>query len=200
MALRITIKWLLVATMFLGLCGCLGGTVAQQLVRSMLMHGADQATAAAIETHEKNDKLAAQKMPLKNTPPDPYQIAFINAAFETVSAQIEPLPATPLDEDIPLQMMQETKLVQVEVWSLLVGDEKQNILEKARLQGATNLPPKAEWKLWQIAIGAAYNNSQGNEKQPITFLIPPEMGKVYSGKKALVELSRQGELNIVRYF
>lgn len=50
MALRITIKWLIVAAMFLGLCGCFGGTVAQQLWRSMLMQGADQATAAAIET------------------------------------------------------------------------------------------------------------------------------------------------------
>ena len=200
MALRITIKWLIVAAMSLGLCGCFGGTVAQQLVRSMLLHGADQAIAAAIVTQGKNDKLAAQKMPLKNTPPDHYQIAFINTAFETVSAQIEPLPATALDEGIPLQMMQETKLVQVEVWSLLVGDEKQNILEKARLQGATSLPPKAEWKQWQIAIGATCNDSQSNQKQPITFLIPPEMGKVYSGEKALVEISRQGELNVARYF
>jgi hypothetical protein len=170
----------------------------------MLMQGADQATAAVIDTQEKNDKLAAQKMPLKDTPPDPYKIAFVNAAFETASAKVEPLPATPLDEETPVQIMQETKLVQVEVWNLLVGDEKQNILEKARVQGATGLPPQAEWKQWQIAIGVADNNQTSNKKtsdkpQPITFLIPPEIGKMHSGEKALVELSGTGELNVARY-
>lgn len=204
MVLHRTIKWLLIILVSIALCGCLGGTVAQQLARSMLMQGADQATSAVIDAQEKSDKLAAQKMPLKDTPPDPYKIAFVNAAFETVSAKVEPLPATPLDEEIPVQKIQETKLVQVEVWNLLVGDEKQNILEKARVQGATGLPPQAEWKQWQIAIGAADNNQASNQKtsdkpQPITFLIPPEIGKMHSGEKALVELSGAGELNVARY-
>ena len=204
MVLHRTIKWLLITLVSTALCGCLGGTVAQQLARAVLMQGADQATAAAIDAQEKNDKLVAQKMPLKDTPPDPYKIAFVNAAFKTVSAKVEPLPATPLDEETPVQIMQETKLVKVEVWNLLVGDEKQNILQKARVQGATGLPPQAEWKQWQIAIGAADNNQASNQKtsdkpQPITFLIPPEIGKMHSGEKALVELSGTGELNVARY-
>lgn len=55
-------------------------------------------------------------MPLKDTVPDKYQIAFVNSSFEKVAAQIEPLPETSSDDEKPLQMMQETKLVQVEVW------------------------------------------------------------------------------------
>ncbi|MES2181931.1 MAG: hypothetical protein V4493_07510 [Pseudomonadota bacterium] len=208
MALQRTFKWLMVMLLPAALGGCLGGTVAQQLVRTMMMQGADKATAAVIDIQEKNEQLAAQKMPLKDTPPDPYKLAFVNAAFETVPVKIEPLPATPLDEEAALQTLQETKLVQVEVWSLLVGDEKQNILEKASIQGAIILPPKAEWQQWQIAIGAAENNATNgrqtgnrkmNSKQPITFLIPPEMGKMHSGEKAVVELSNAGDLSVARY-
>lgn len=38
-----------------------------------------------------------------------------------------------------------------------------------------------------------------NAQQAITFLIPPEMGKMHSGAKALVELSSVGELSVARY-
>lgn len=104
-------------------------------------------------------------MPLKDTVPDKYQIAFVNSSFEKVAVQIEPLPETSFDDEKPLQMMQETKLVQVEVWSFLVGDEKQNILEQARIQGSTSIPPKAEWQQWQIAVGAvgAADNKTSNK-------------------------------------
>lgn len=208
MALQRTFKWLMVMLLPTALCGCLGGTVAQQLVRTMMMQGADKATAAVIDIQEKNEQLAAQKMPLKDTPPDPYKQAFVSAAFETIPVKIEPLPTTPLDEEASLQTLQETKLVQVEVWSLLVGDEKQNILEKASMLGAVILPPKAEWHQWQVAIGAADNNPTNgrqtsnrkmSSKQPITFLIPPEMGKIHSGEKAVVELSNAGDLSVARY-
>ncbi len=188
-------KWLAIGLVSSALCGCMGGSIAQQLVRSMLMQGADKVTAAAIDAHDRNEKLAAQKLPLKDTAPDPYKIAFLNSGFENVTIQIEPLPVTPPDDEKPLQMMQETKLVQVVVWNLLVGDEKQSVLEKARMQGSTDIPPKAEWQQWQIAIGAAASNKQ----QAITFLIPPEMGKMHSGAKALVELSSVGQLNVARY-
>ena len=100
-------------------------------------------------------------------------------------------------------MIQESKLVQVEVWSLLVGDEKQNMLEKARAQGFSSIPPKAEWQKWQVAIGSADNpmlkKNLSTQQQAITFLIPPEMGKMRSGAKALVELSSVGELSVARY-
>lgn len=204
MSLNQAINWLAVGCISLALCGCLGGTVAQQLARSMMMHGADKVTGAALDAKEKNDRLYAQKMPLKDTPPDPYQLAFINSAFETITPQVEPLPQqAAIEEDQPVQIIQETRLVQVEVWNLLVGDEKMRVLEKARLQGSTELPPKNEWPQWQVAVGAtdaiSTNGKAGNPPQEITFLVPPEIGKMHSGVKALVELSSVGELNVARY-
>ncbi len=191
------------------LVGCFGGSMAQQLVRSIFIQGADKATAAAIDAKEREDKLATEKMPLKDTPPDPYQIAFVNAAFENMPLQTEPLPEKSLDEDSAQPSLQETKLVQVEVWNLLAGDEKQSVLEKARIEGSTNVPPKTEWQKWQIAVGVTdnkeLNNLQSDEKpvnskpQPIMFLIPPEIGKMHSGEKALVELSNKGAFNMARY-
>ncbi len=187
-------KCLLIGLVSSALSGCLGGSIAQQIVSSMLIKGADKATAMSLDAQERNNKEAAQKMPLKDTAPDPYKIAFLNAGFENVAIQVEPLPEIPLEAETPIQMMQETKLVQVEVWSLLVGDEKQRVLEKVKSQSEADIPPKSEWQQWQIAIGGAENN-----KQAITFLIPPEMGKIHSGEKTLVELSSVGGLNIARY-
>jgi hypothetical protein len=194
MTLNQTVKWLVIGLVSSALCACMGGTVAQQLVRSMLMHGADKATTAAIDANERNKKLAAQKMPLKDTVPDDYKIAFINSGFEQVTLQVEPLPEAKIEEEKSIEFMQETPLVQVEVWNMLVGDEKQRILEKARLQGSASVPPKDEWQQWQIATGETMSN-----QQTITFLIPPEIGKLHSGAVALVELSSTGELNIARY-
>ena len=57
------------------LSGCFGGTIAQQIARSILMHGADKATEAAIDTHDRNERIAAQNISLKNTELDKYQIA-----------------------------------------------------------------------------------------------------------------------------
>ncbi len=209
MSLNQTIKWLVVGCMLLALSGCLGGTVAQQLVRSILMHGADKVTGNALEAKERNDKLNAQKMPLKETPPDPYQLAFINSAFETITPQVEPLPPqAAIEEEQLAQTNQETRLVEtrlvrVVVWNLLVGDEKTQILENARLQGVTEIPPKNEWQQWQVAVGGAdatsANGKAGKPAQEITFLVPPEIGKMHSGTKALVELSNVGELNVARY-
>jgi hypothetical protein len=176
-----------------------GAPIAQQIVQSILLQGADKATAAALDANEEKQKLAAQNMPLKNTTPDKYDIAFINAGFEEVKPQIEPLPPqAPLDEEKPVQLIQEAKLVQVEVWSLLIGDEKQHILEAAKKQGSTELPPENEWQQSQIAIGAT-NNTKLNKQEVITFLIPVELGKLHSGSKALVELSRVGQLSVARY-
>jgi len=118
-----------------------------------------------------------------------------------------------------MQTMQETKLVQVEVWNFVIGNEKQRILEQARIQGVAFIPPENEWQQWQIGTGGA-ENTQSNTKQPntkqsgnnqarnekkessqqaITFLIPPEIGKIHSGAKTLVELSTVGGLSIARY-
>lgn len=181
------------------LSGCFGGTVAQQLVSSILMQGADKATAAAMEAQERNDKIIVNTSRLKDSPPDEFHMALLHSGFESVQPQIEPLPVIQADAETPIKIMQESKLVNVEVWSLLIGDEKQHMLEKARLQGSTIIPPVEEWSHWQVAVGAADGHLVNNQQQAITFLIPPDMGKMRTGNKALVELSSAGELNIARY-
>lgn len=125
-------KWLTLGFLTSALCGCLGGPITQQLVQTILLHGADKATAAALDANQAKQKLVEQKVTLKNITPDKFDIAFVNSGFQEVTAQVEPLPQTPLDEENSMQLMQETNLVQVEVWSLLIGEEKQNILEDAK--------------------------------------------------------------------
>jgi len=188
-------KWIILGLLASALCGCLGGTIAQQLVQSILLHGADKATAAALDANEEKNKLAARK----NTMPDKYDVAFVNSGFQEITAQIEPLPQTPLDEEKTIPLMQESKLVQVEVWSLLIGDEKQHVLENAKKHGSTELPPENEWQQSQIAVGATINNTKASKQVVITFLIPTEMGKLHSGSKALVEMQSAGQLNVARY-
>lgn len=192
------------------LSGCFGGTIVQQIARSILMHGADKATEAAIDTHDRNERIAAQNISLKNTELDKYQIAFLNSGFETIQPQVEALPQIETQAEAPVQIMQSSQLVNVEVWNLLIGDEKQHLLEKERLQGSTLIPPKEEWPHWQIAVGAT-GNAEGVEtskqlsthsskqEHTITFLIPPDIGKIHSGGKVLVEVSNVNALNIARY-
>lgn len=196
---QLALKWSAVTLASLALCGCLGGSIAQQIARSLLLQGADKATAAAMDAHERNEKLAAQNTPLKDTVPNDYQIAFLRSGFETIQPQVEPFPQMLYEQETPIQFMQESKLVSVEVWNLLIGDEKQSVFEKARLQGSTIIPPKEEWSQWQIAVGAAENNPSNNKQQPITFLVSPDIGKMRSGTKVIVELSSAEELSIARY-
>jgi hypothetical protein len=202
-ASRCSARWpasrgLALILMTTALCGCVGAPIAQQIVQSILLQGADKATAAALDANEKKQNIAAQNRPLKDTTPDKFDIAFLNAGFQEVKPQIEPLPQTSLDEEKPVQLMQESKLVQVEVWSLLIGEEKQHILEAAKKRGSIELPPENEWQQSQIAIGAT-SNTKLNKQEVITFLIPAEIGKLHSGSKALVELSTAGQLSVARY-
>ncbi len=196
---KLGLRWSTLAILPLVLTGCLGGTVAQQLARSMLMQGADKVATAAIDAHDRNEKAITNKALLKDTVPDEYQTAFVHSGFEPVQIQIEPLPQIAEETETPIQFMQESKLVSVEVWNLLIGDEKQHLLEKARLQGSTIIPPKEDWNQWQIAVGAVESRLVNNKQQSIIFLIPPDIGKMRTGGKALVELSSAGELNIARY-
>jgi hypothetical protein len=181
------------------LSGCFGGTVAQQLARSLFLHGADKATAAAVDAYELKEKHAAQYLVPKNTEMDDYQIAFLRSGFEVIQPQIETLPQTTEQPETSSQELQISKLVNVEVWSLLIGDEKQSLLEKSRLQGSQLIPPKEEWSIWHVAIGAANDVKSSNNAEPILFLIPPDIGKMRSGSKALVEMPNYGELSIARY-
>ena len=199
------------------LSGCLGGSIAQQIVSSIATRMADRAVANAMDVQDgpsnrkpdssaynpytnstANSNATVKKTAVQNTPPDPYQIAFVNAAFEPVKATSEPLsdarpePAEAVETRVAIT--EGNQLVRVELFNLLIGEEKNAIYEKARLLGATGLPQKREWQRWSVGTGL----SQA-DKKIITFLIPPEFGKLPSGTLAVVELAGPGDLNIARY-
>ena len=122
----------------------------------------------------------------------------MNAAFEPVKATSEPLsdsrPEPAEVAETRIAITEGNQLVRVELFNLLIGEEKNALYEKARLLGATSLPQKREWQRWSVGTGL----SQG-DKKVITFLIPPEFGKLPSGSIAMVELASPGELNVARY-
>jgi len=196
------IKVLAIASASLVLCGCLGGTIAQQIARSVFLQATDQVTANAIDASEAREKKAAQNRPLKDTPADPYKIAFLTSKFENVPLQVEPLPEVdPTEVETTIQIVESTQLLEVEIWSLLIGDEKQHLLERERLKGSLMIPPKTEWEQWHLAVGQVANS---NRTAPIYFLVPPEFGKMRSGSKAIVEYSttstsKAESLSVARY-
>ena len=211
------------------LSACLGGTIAQQIVRSIATSVADKAMARAMDVDEKEDYSeaqytaaantsaqnndlqksalqgpasqnaalkadATQNIQLQNTPPDPYKVAFVNSAFEELKPVTEPLPEQFTDLETPVEVIKGNQLVRVELFNLLIGEEKNAVYENARMMGATSLPQKREWQRWGVATGAIQK-----DKKLITFLIPPEFGKLPSGTVAVVELASPGELNVARY-
>ena len=129
---------------------------------------------------------------------DPYQMAIMNMAFEPVKAIPEPISTQTEVTETRIAITEGNQLVRVELFNLLIGDEKNAVYEKARLLGATSLPQKREWQRWGVGTGAFMQDGQ-NDKKIITFLIPPEFGKLPSGSIAMVELASPGELNVARY-
>ena len=189
------IKYLALVLSAAALCSCFGGSIAQQVVSSLLLKGADKATAIALDVDSPKTQPAMQKTPyLALTAADRYSIAFLNSGFAPLALKVEPLPKPAAAEDMARENLEATKLVQVEVWNLLIGAEKQQVLEKATRLGMPGIPAEAEWQQWRVAIGGS-----AHDKQTITFLIPPDMAKIHSGAQAWVELATAGELNMARY-
>ena len=142
--------------------------------------------------HSAQHQLTQQNM--QQAQADPYKIAIANTAFEEAKPIAEPLPQEAAEIENVVEVIQSSQLVRVELFNLLIGDEKNAVYEQARLMGATSLPKQREWALWRVATGAIQDN-----KKPITFLIPPEFGKLPSGAVTMVELASPGELNVARY-
>lgn len=184
-------RWLLLALMLGSLTACMGGSIAQQLASSFALRAADKITSNAYEAQLLKNDETRRNIVLKDTKRDDYWHAFTRSGFSRVTPTVEPSPAQAATE--PTAQIQVTRLVRVEMWNLLTGREKHAVLEKARLKGA-ELPPPSQWQRWQVAVGAAEG-----EKNAITFLIPPEFGRLISGDDAMVELAGTGELNIARY-
>ena len=186
----------LLALALLALGGCMGGPIAQQLATSILMRAADKAVTASIDNNIRAQEEADRNKPLPDKVPDEYWASFLTSGFSEVGPVVEPLPqATQQPPQAKAVSAQASQLVRVELWNVMLGEEKLSVLEQARLIGATTLPPKAEWARWKVATGAIANG----DEQPLVFLIPPEFGKVSSGQHAVVELSGLGELHVARY-
>jgi len=188
-------KWLIPASVLLMLGGCVGGPLAQQLASSLLMHAADKAVASSIESNLQAQEEAERNKPLADKLPDEYWAAFVTSGFAQMTPAPEPLPSKTTPSNQKALSPQANQLVRVELWNLMLGEEKLSVLEKARLMGASSVPPKDQWPQWKVATGAA---TQAKDK-PLVFLIPPGFGAVSSGQQAVVELKGQGELNIARY-
>jgi len=225
-----------------------GGTVAQQIARSIATSVADKAVAQAMdvdEDHSSNDNnTQAQSASISQNPltepqnPSAYAPGYMQntqqpqtqlPSIETLAAKsrmpsqeeldefneryvlassgfktVEQIQAEQAEAPLPYTAAQIAKepeivveshpLVRVEILNLLAAEEKQAIYEKARLLGALNLPQAQEWKLWRVATG----RTEYGQKL-ITFLIPPQFGKLPSGAKAMVELAGKGDLNVARY-
>lgn len=217
---RYIIKVIAVFAAVCTLSGCLGGSIAQQLARTIATSVADKVVANAMDVQDGRFEQDSQinNITLKNADPNDYWYTVANSNFEPVKAIPETLPthadyteiagqavnqteyqqtpfSKPADEiETPVQTIQSSQLVRVELFNLLIGDEKNAVYEQARLMGATSLPQKREWQFWAVATGVVER-----DKKMITFLIPPQFGKLPSGAVAVVELASPGELNVVRY-
>lgn len=215
------------------LSGCLGGTIAQQIVRSIATSVVDKTMARAMDVDEKEtynetqyvasanlsaENNTMQRSALQSSTPqskalqsataknvkqeitevDDYTYALANFSFHPSKPIAEPIPEEfELVED-RIAIVQGNQLVHVELFNLLIGEEKNAVYENARLLGSTSLPQKREWRNWNVGVGAIKTAGQ-TDKKMITFLIPPEFGKLPSGATAMVELASPGELNVARY-
>ena len=184
----IKLKFILLVLAASLLNGCVGGPVAAQIVRTIATKVADNAIANAMDVQDGPSHKKAER---KDTVPDDTWMMLATAGFKPVDPNAQP-EAVP--EEVPAQVFQSNNLVRVQLFNLLIGTERDAVFEKARLVGALNLPDKREWARWHVAMGMTEK-----DKKEITFLIPPEFGKLPSGTLAVVELAGPGDLNIARY-
>jgi hypothetical protein len=217
----ITFRYIALLATLLLLSGCLGGSIASSIASSIATRVADKAVARAMDVDEDQpysnrstsstqpqntipQSMMPQSATLQGANPqtakpaatevDDYTYAVATFAFEPVKPVAEPLPEQTEAIDTPIQVVQSSQLVRVELFNLLIGDEKNAVYEQARLMGASSLPQKREWQNWGVGVGVVEHS-----KKVITFLIPPEFGKLPSGAVAIVELASSGELNVARY-
>jgi len=189
----IRLKFILMVLATSLLSACVGGPIVQQIASSIATKVADNAIANAMDVQEGPSNRKQDIGPRKDTVPDDTWMMMATAGFQPVDPNAQPTLEI-LPEEPPVAVFQSHHLVRVQLFNLLIGEEKTAVFEKARSIGALNLPNQREWSRWHVATGMTEK-----DKKMITFLIPPEFGKLPSGTLAVVELAGPGDLNIARY-
>lgn len=191
-----TYRWLLLALASLSLGGCFSGSLAAQIASSMATHIADKAISTSLDAQQRAED--AKGIALEDTTPDEYWAAFLTSGFSSVAPTAETLPPdyrqaayTPPHASANILA---SRLLKIETWNVVIGEEKTRILENARRVGAT-LPDKLDWPNWQLASGPI----DASGKKTIYFLVSPDVGKVRTGSRVVVEISEVGGLHMARY-
>lgn len=190
---------LVVALAYL-LGGCAGPFLAKQIASSVAWGMADKATAAVVEAQEKKNN-EPRHIDIMNTEPDPYLAKFL--AIQFPDQQVEEVRIEPLPKELtaPEPAVESNRLVSVEVWNVILGKDKQIILDRARFLNASHAIAEnisfvdSDYKNWQVASGGLV----GHKETAVTFLVPPDFGKVKSGDLAIVEIAPTGGIHIARY-
>jgi hypothetical protein len=172
------------------LSGCLGGTVAQQIARSIATSIADKTVANAMDVNDNIEPIPNRSVTLQNRAPSELSLALMTTSFRSNHEQ------APTQQTIekPIHILKASTLVRVKLYNLIIGDERKAIYEQAHTIGTLNLPSQQEWAKWFVAAGIR----EDNQKQ-IIYLIPPQLGKLTSGSYTIVEIANTGDLNIARY-
>lgn len=146
---------------------------------------------------------------------DKYLSAFLFSGFEqapekaqkTNKPEVSPTPTV----ETETATIESSHLVSVEVWSIILGEEKISLLAKAQRLGATQLPSPSDWPQWKMAIGSldrlesdqnGVKNAKTIEddaKKTILFIAPPDFAKFKNGDHVIVEISISGGVHIARY-
>lgn len=185
-------RYAILCAAFLVLSGCLGGTVAQQIARSIATSIADKTIASAMDVNEEAKSRPQQNTTLQDREPSELSLVLMTSRFESHPNHEQVAMNDSADE--PVQISQVSPLVRVQLFNFIIGDERKSIIENASSIGALKLPDQREWERWFVASGIIEDSNE-----PIIFLIPPDIGKLASGAIAIVELANAGNLSIARY-
>jgi hypothetical protein len=184
---------------YMGLClavcllsGCLGGSIAQQIARSIATSIADKTIANSMDVNESDGPVQRKSTTLANRPPSDLSLALMYTSFREAPTQTEDTIAQEIEK--PMEMIKTNPLVRAKVFNIIIGQEREMVLDNARKIGALNLPEHQPEENWYVVMGEIENN-----KTPITFVVAHSLGKPISGSIVIVELANIGELNIARY-
>ncbi len=184
---------------YMGLClavcllsGCLGGSIAQQIARSIATSIADKTIANSMGVNESDEQVQRKSTTLSNRPPSDLSLALMYTSFREAPTQTEDTIAQEIEK--PMEMIKTNPLVRAKVFNIILGQEREVLLDKARRIDALNVPDQEVEADWHVVMGEIENN-----KTPITFVVSPRLGKPICGSIAIVELANAGDLNIARY-